>query len=313
MNFKNFLSENQISIVLLGLLAGLIFPHVFTVFHAYNTLMLQVIFFLSALRINPREMIEYGKDWKMHLATTAMMLIVLPTVFYFPLSFIAPDWALAFLIALAGPTGMTVALIADFFGGKTSLALIISITTSLLAPFTMPIVFKLLVGRSVPMDAMMMLQQLAEAIIIPFALAWIVQRIIPKYVKKESRILRTASVALFGFLIASIVSRTAGSAGSTASLNISLHVAIALIMAFFALAGMVWVAYKMVYWRTIPERMTIALCMLYMNFTLALWVGDKFFAEYNVVPKLVVILLLLNSLLPFFKLYAAKVVHDKIA
>lgn len=314
---RSLLSENQISVVLIGLVAGLIAPGIFDVFHPWNTLLLQIIFFLSALRVNLKDLKEYSADWKMHLLTAGFMLIALPLAVYVPLAPLAPDWALAFLIALSGPTGMTIALIADFFGGKTSLALIIVLITSLLAPFTIPIVMQITVGQNVPIDALGMLRSLAEAIILPFAVASLFQRFASKIVVKGDAVWRTASVLVFGVLIASIVSKT--TVGPTAELGtggialfLDWRIVGILILTFLWLAFLIWVSYRMVFWRTVGERITIALCMVYMNFTLALYIADRFFPTQRVVPKLVVILLILNLMLPFFKVAASRMTRRRV-
>ena len=312
-DLRKIFSENQISIVLIGLVAGLMLPGVFQIFHPWNTLLLQIIFFLSALRVNMKDLKGYALDWKMHILTAGFMLVVLPLAVYYPLAPFAPDWALAFMIALAAPTGMTIALIADFFGGKTSLALIIVLVTSLLAPFTIPVIAQVTVGQSVPIDSIGMLRSLAEVIILPFLLAFLFQRFAPKLAVQGDGVWRTASVAVFGILIASIVSKTtAGGVGSVTATPIiaDLNIVMLLIAVFAYLAFLIWLSYRMVYWRNAPERITIALCMVYMNFTLSLYIADRFFAEQRVVPKLVVILLLLNLLLPFFKVAASHLVAE---
>lgn len=309
-DIRRLFSENQITVVLIGLVAGLVAPGVFRVFHPWNTLLLQAIFFLSALRVDFRELKGYATDWKMHLLTDGFMLVGLPIAVYYPLSVLAPEWALPFLIALAGPTGMTIALIADFFGGKTTLALIIVLTTSVLAPFTIPAVMQLTIGQTVPVDVWGMLRSLAEAIILPFAVAWLFQRAAPKVVKKGDRAWRNVSVALFGILIASIVSKTVGDGAGGIALSFPPQIVAVLVGAFLYLAFLIWLSYRMVFWRTVGERITIALCMVYMNFTLSLYIADRFFAEQRVVPKLVVILLILNLMLPAFKIAAARVVKQ---
>ncbi len=309
MNARKLLSQNQISIVLVGLIAGLVAPGVFRVFHPWNTLLLQAIFFLSALRIRPQEIAGYARDWKMHLLTSGFMLVALPVAVYLPLSVFAPDWALPFLIAMAAPTGMTIALVADFFGGKTSLALIVVLTTSLLAPFTIPLLTHLLLGQIVALNPLDMVAQLAQAIILPFAVAALFQRFAPKVVERGGGVWRALSVAAFGLLIASVVSKTVGDElGAGISIDIAWRTLGILIGTALWIAALIWMSYRMVWWRTVAERITIALCMVYMNLTLVLYIADTFFAAQHIVPKIIVIELILNAMLPFFKFAAGRVV-----
>lgn len=312
-DLRRLFLENHISLIFVALVAGLIAPGLFRVFYPWNTLLLQVIFFLSALQVDFAELKSYAVDWKMHVLTDGFMLVVLPLAVYFPLSLYAPDWALAFLVALAAPTGMTIALVADYFGGKTALALVITVTTSLLAPFTLPVVAQLSVGRSVPIDSLGMLRSLAEAIIIPFVLAFLVHRFAPGIKKRGDRAWRTISMTAFGLLIASIVSKTTGGHGlrgadGTLAISFVDRDALMLLLVFLYIAGLIWVSYRMVYWRSVAERITIALCMVYMNFSLSLYIADRFFAAQRIVPKLIIILLLLNLMLPALKIAAARLV-----
>jgi hypothetical protein len=46
--------------------------------------------------------------------------------------------------------------------------------------------------------------------------------------------------------------------------------------------------------------------MIYMNNTLALFIGNRYFPDSGVVPRLVMILLIVNALLPPIKWYAKR-------
>lgn len=272
--------------------------------------MLQAIFFLSALRVDMRDVGAYARDGKMEVLIVIFKLIVIPLAIFLPLRFVAPDWALAFLIMLSAPTGMTIALVADFFHGKTALAIVITIVTSMLAPFSMPILLTALVGRDIPIDTLGMLRSLTTAILLPIVCAWIFQWLAPRFVKKESNAWRTLSVATFGLLIASIVSKTMAGEASFAFV-FSWRVGLILLASFVAIVALIYVAYRMVFWRVVAERMTIALCMVYVNNTLALYVADRYFADQHIVPHLIVILLFLIALLPAFRFLAASVIAER--
>jgi hypothetical protein len=82
---------------------------------------------------------------------------------------------------------------------------------------------------------------------------------------------------------------------------------IVIVMTAF-MGGIAWFGYATTYWRTPAERVTIALCLVYMNNTVALYIGDRYFAEQNVVPKLIIILTAVNALLPPIKWLAARVI-----
>jgi BASS family bile acid:Na+ symporter len=308
-NLKRLLTENQILVILLGIILGLVFPEPLKVLNTYSTQLLILVFFFSSLRLSLGEVLSYAKDWRMLVITTLYMLVIMPFALFIPTSFLSQEWSVALLILGAMPTGMTIALMAEFFGGKTSLALVITTVTSLLAPFTIPLVTKIAIGQSVEIDTLGMFWSLSLTIVAPFVLAMLVKRAAPKQVEKLDGLWRNLSVAAFGVLITGIVASTQGGGGITFTMRDAWMMLISMVL----LGAMTWGGYYIVQWRSSADRMTIALCMLYMNNTLALFVGERFFRELGVVPKQVLLLLVVNALLPVLKLAAIRVLGTRSA
>ncbi len=308
-NLKRLLTENQILVILIGIILGLVFPSQLTVLNTYSTQLLILVFFFSSLRLSLGEVVSYARDWRMLVITTLYMLVIMPFALFIPTSFLSQEWSVALLILGAMPTGMTIALMAEFFGGKTSLALVITTVTSLLAPFTIPLVTKIAIGQSVEIDTLGMFWSLSLTIVAPFILAMLVKRAVPKQVEKLDGLWRNLSVAAFGVLITGIVASTQGGGGITFTMRDAWMMLISMVL----LGAMTWGGYYIVQWRSSADRMTIALCMLYMNNTLALFVGERFFRDLGVVPKQVLLLLVVNALLPVLKLATIRVLGTKRA
>ncbi|MFH1621213.1 MAG: bile acid:sodium symporter [Patescibacteria group bacterium] len=304
---RHLLTENQIMVVFLALVVGLLWPDIFRPIAPYGTFLLILIFFTSSLRLSFDELKEYAKDWKMVLLTTFFMLVFMPIAMWFPPSLFAPDWALPFLIVGAMPTGMTIALIAEFFGGKTTLALVITATTSLIAPFTVPLVFQFMIGQSIPIPTFKLFTDLLLTIVVPFIVAMFVQRRAKKFVKDHDKWWAQISVIAFGLLIAGIVADTTG--GSIVTIGWD-EVGILVVMLIY-LGGITWLGYVITWWRAASEKATIALCMVYMNNTLALFIGNKYFNDGVTVPRLVIILMIVNLLLPPLRMVAKRAANDK--
>jgi BASS family bile acid:Na+ symporter len=300
---RHILADNQIMLVLLALLAGMIFPVAFLPFAPYTTAMLMLIFFTSSLRLEASELFAYAKDWKMLLIANISMLILMPIALWLPFAAFAPEWALAFLIVGAMPTGLTIALIADMFGGKQSLAMLISATTSVLAPITVPIVLSIVVGRSVDIPVLNLFGTLFLTIVVPFVLAMATKREFKPFVQKHDLFWREISLFFFALLVAAITANSIH--GDAITLN-WMDAGIILVLTVL-MGGIAWISAAATSWRSAGERITIALCMVYMNNTLALYIGDKFFASQHIVPKLLIILTAVNLLLPPIKFAAARI------
>ena len=292
-------------VVLLGIVLGLLFPTFFSPLNEYTTQLLILVFFFSSLRLSLNEILNYGKDWRLLFVTAFFMLILMPFALYLPVRAFAYEWSVALLIMGAMPTGMTIALVAEFFGGKTSLALVITAVTSLLAPITIPIVTKIALGQAVPIPMFQMFWSLFLTIVIPFILAMVLKQRIPKRIEAHDGLWRNVSVAAFGLLILGI---TASSAlGTPVTISLQDWAVLAFVLPWLAM--LIWVAYHIVPWRKPSERMTVALCMLYLNNTLALYVADKFFRDLNATPKQIMLLMAVNAILPGVKIAASRILR----
>lgn len=303
----HFIAENQILIVLAAIIGGILFPEFFNPLSRWSTPFLMAIFFTSSLRLSLHEVSGYAKDWKLLLIANGLMLIFLPLAVWLPSALFAPEWALPFLIVNAMPTGLTIALIADLFGGKPTLALLISATTSLLAPITIPFVLQIAVGRQVAIPTFDLFTSLLLTIVAPFILAMIVKNRAKVFIEKHDLAWRELSLALFALLVAGIVAKTSKSTPISIQFN---EVGIIITM-LAVMIGNAWMAYAATAWRNPAERITVALCMVYMNNTLALYIGDRFFREQNIVPKLLIILTVVNALLPLIKWAASRVIKTE--
>lgn len=303
---RHLIADNQIVLVLVALILGVLFPAQLKPLAPFSTPLLMLIFFTSSLRLNLSELVSYAKDWKMLVLANAVMLLFMPLLMWLPTRLFAPDWALAFLIVGAMPTGLTIALIADLFGGKASLAMLVSATTSLLAPLTVPLVFLLVVGQSIPIPIVNLFGSLFLTIVIPFVAAMLVKAKAKEVVRRFDLAWREISLIGFAVLVAGITADSVE--GSVLNLGWN-EIGIVTVMIIF-MGGIAWLSYGMTAWRTPAERITIALCMVYMNNTLALYVGNRFFHEQQVVPKLLIILTAVNALLPPIKYAASRVLKQ---
>jgi predicted Na+-dependent transporter len=306
---KNLLHNNQILVVLLGIVLGLLFPQTFAPLNEYTTQLLILVFFFSSLRLSLDEIINYGKDWRLLFVTAFFMLILMPFALYLPVRVFDYEWSVALLIMGAMPTGMTIALVAEFFGGKTSLALVITAVTSLLAPITVPIVTKIALGQAVPIPMLQMFWSLFLTIVIPFVLAMVLKKRVPKRIEAHDALWRNISVLAFGLLIMGITAST--SSGQPVTFSWLDATVLAFVMPW--LAVLIWAAYHITPWRRPSERMTVALCMLYLNNTLALYVADKFFRDLNATPKQIMLLMVVNALLPGVKIAASRIIKKQRA
>lgn len=290
------LVESYVFVLFASLGLGLALPAQAGTLAPYSTFFLGAIFFLSALKIDFKEFSKYLKDEWMLVVVNAWMLVILPIIVYMFARLLVPDLALAFLLLAAMPAGMTSPLLAEIAGGRQSLALVLTITTSLLAPFTIPLVIKLLAGATVMVSFFTMFLSLAKVIFVPFALALVVKRIWHHKIKATYYTFKPISILLLGLLIAGVVAKQADVIlhGLNASF-IRQIVALFILFILFHVFG-----YFTVFWHGVRDRMTVTVCVTYLNFTLAIYLAGTFFNDPRVTLPVVLSVLPWSLLmLPF--------------
>lgn len=292
------LLESYIVIVVLAMALGLIFSKYVAFFSDYTQIMLAIICFLSALKMDLTTIESSLKDVKMLFVANALMLIVFPVVLYFLVRWIAPDFAIAFMMLAAMPSAMTSPLLSEVSGGRQGLALVLTASTSLLAPFTIPLVFYLLLGSTVSMDFGSMIWSLSKVMILPIVLAMAVRPMLIKPIKASMYAFKPISITLLGLLIMGIVGKEADPLLQAFHQGVFLWSLVGLFVLFIALY---LIGYWATPWRDRADRMTMSVCLTYMNFTIAIFLAGKYFSSnpYVVVPVILSVIPWSLTVVPF--------------
>ncbi len=296
------LIESYLFIALAAILLGLVYPMYFGFFSPYTTLMLQVIFFMSSLKLDTAELLHVGKEWKSLFSINLVILFILPIIVYLIASVTVPSMVFALVLLACMPAGMSLPLMVDVIGGNKSLALLITITSSLLSPITVPLVLQMLTHTSVDLPFLPMVWKLFMVIVIPFALAQIVRRFSFINVGSLSKHFKPISLLLLGLLIAgSIAVNARAIAGETHELFSSLLILFVFFIAIHVFTHLLF--HKKIY----QDQVTIAASVTFMNFTLAIYLASLYAPD----PKILFILVL--SIIPWaILLVPFKFVTDKM-
>jgi predicted Na+-dependent transporter len=283
------------------LMLGLSFPQTLSTFAPYVTVMLGGIFFLAALTISVKDIRAYASDFTLVGVVVFLMLVAFPIGVFYAVEALYPPLALPLFLLAAMPTGMTAPLLTELAGGKRSLALVLTVTTSVLAPFSIPLLAELLLGSSVSVDVWGMFRNLLIIIGVPFLLAHLLRGVAPRVAQYVGKRNRLPSIFLLGFLVASIV---AGQAHILLGGLDALYVAgvLGALIVVFVLLHIL--GYILVFWRSKEERIAISVCITYMNFTLALYVANTFFPQENAVVPIMLAIVPWTLMINAFRIVA---------
>lgn len=269
----------------IALLLALTLPDTFAPFGVHGVWLIAAIFFFSSLKVDGAKVLKQLTDIRMLFVSTAMMLFIFPAVVYWVLSALDSPLALPLLILAALPAGMTSPLLVELAGGRPSLAMVITTVTSLLAPFTIPVVIKLLAGATVKVSVGAMMLSLAKVIFIPFFLAQFIRHTVSEQkIGDASFLFKPISVVLLGMLIAGVVARQSAPiiAGIYDGTTFLLVLKLTLFFIVLHILG-----YVSLFWRDSRDKVTASVCLTYMNFTLGILLADQYFNIPSVVIPVV--------------------------
>ncbi len=234
--------------------------------------MLVIVLFLTMLKIDAKDVFSHFKNPFIIVYLSALILIVSPIVFYYLSSVFLPlNYSLAILLLAAMPVGMSITAYARIFKGNTSLALTLTIVTSLLAPFTVPSIIYFLTGNNLQINIFDMLILLAEIIFAPFLFSSLVRKIAAKQITKTEKYFGPASILLLTMIIAGSIAKVAGKAVDLNSLWIGI------IFLFVLAAALHIIGYYAAFWRGKSDKISSSLAVAYMNSTLAIILASSFF------------------------------------
>ena len=83
MNFIKKVFSSYIFLLIISFILGFLLNSFFSGFYDYNLLFLQIIFFLSSLKIDPKEFLIESKKIREISWVNVLVLIILPILFYF--------------------------------------------------------------------------------------------------------------------------------------------------------------------------------------------------------------------------------------
>jgi BASS family bile acid:Na+ symporter len=188
-------------VVISSMVTSIIYPDFGSRFRVLPFYCLMINFFLSYLSI---DLASVWKALKGHsaqiLVFTVIKLAILPVILYFVFSFIAPDYALSALLLTGVSAGVVAPMISNMVRGNSALVLVVVVITSMLAPFTLPALIKIVVAKEVAISFLSMLRTLATVIFIPIIIVEIVRYSLPKLVAPILKVQFPVSLLLFALI-----------------------------------------------------------------------------------------------------------------
>jgi bile acid:Na+ symporter, BASS family len=225
-------------VVISSMVTAIIFPDFGSRFKVLPFYSLMINFFLSYLSI---DLASVWKALRGHSAQifvfTVTKLAILPVIIYFVFYFLAPDYALSALLLTGVSTGVVAPMISNMVQGNSALVLVVVVITSVLAPFTLPALIKIVVAKDVTISFLSMLQMLATVIFIPILVVEFIRYLLPRFVAPILKIQFPVSLVLFALINLGVFYRYASFFKKEPSVIIMATIVVFILAAIYCVVG----------------------------------------------------------------------------
>lgn len=144
---------------------------------------LMLMLFFVFLKINLIQILHSIRRYGLIIYVCISHLIILPVVYYFLIKWFDPNLALAVLLMVSMPSGLATPALTDLFKGNVALSMGISVLTTLLAPVTIPLLFKFIAAKEISVEFLPMFTSLVTLVFVPMVFSEIIKKLSKKVVK----------------------------------------------------------------------------------------------------------------------------------
>lgn len=253
--------------------AAVLRPSLGRFFQPYLLYFMMLLLFLSFLRIDFGALMDASSRAIFKLAVLASIkLIILPVVIYYCFLIILPEYALPALLISGISTGVVAPFIAGLVSADMAKTLRMVILTSVLAPFTLPMLVKALAGQHMNIPLIVMIKLLAIVIFVPLFSVGLIRKLFPSFPEKISKIQYPVSLCVFGFINLGVFSKYSSFFFERpGELIVSLAVAFVLCAIYFT------TGFTLAPKRDAKERLAWGVSLAIMNNVLVIVFSSQFF------------------------------------
>jgi bile acid:Na+ symporter, BASS family len=188
-------------VIFSSMLTGIFLPRFGAYFQPYPLYFVMFLLFLSFLSIRLGDIGKALKGhWLMAVWLTVVKLALLPVLVYLLLKMTCPRFAVAGLLLSGVSTGVVAPFIATVVRTNGPLVLLMVVITSLLVPFTLPMLVECIMGMTLEISVFAMMKMLSLVIFVPILTVEFLRKASPHFLGVLTRHRYPISLATFAII-----------------------------------------------------------------------------------------------------------------
>ncbi|MGF6253380.1 bile acid:sodium symporter family protein [Ensifer sp. LBL] len=280
-SFSQFVGRTFALWVIVFAILGFVFPDIFKQITPYIVTLLGIIMFGMGLTISLDDFKEVAKrPFEVGIGVVSQFLIMpLLAVLLTAVIPMSPEVAAGVILVGCCPGGTSSNVMTYLSKGDVALSVACTSVTTLLAPIVTPFIVWTFASQYLPVDATAMFMSIVKVVLLPLALGFFLQKLLPGLVKAAVPALPLVSVAGIVLIVAAVVGASKGAIASSGLLIfavVALHNGLGYLLGFFAAkaAGL-----------SLAKRKAIAIEVGMQNSGLGAALANTYFSPVAAVPS----------------------------
>lgn len=279
MRISQFIEKYFWVFLILGIVTGLIFPVNNNFLLVLIKPFLMIMLFTVFLKADIIQVFQRMKNYRQVIFLLIMYMAVIPLLFFLVINPFNQQLAIGVLLLVSMPAGVSAPVLTDILDGNTELAASIAITTSIVAPFSAPLLFWGLNIDSISINPLGILIDLSVIIFVPMVASQIVKKYFQKAIDKRSHLFSSFNVFLLAFLVFSIM----GAHREVLFCSSIISILEQLLYSYIVFIILHIVGYFLGFSENIKGRISTAVGAAYMNNGMAIVIAAIYFNSYILV------------------------------
>ena len=265
MRVSEFIEEHFWVFLLLGMALGFLIPATLRPLTDYLIPLLMAVLCITFLRIDITDLAVQARRPGLLLYVLIVNLVIIPLGMEL-------DLRIGLVLLAALPSGTAAPALTEIIRGRTSLALMMTVLSTLITPVSIPLILYGLFGATVGLRYLDLFFQLLLFIVIPLGLAQGLRRLSPVLVERGRGLFGPLMVALIMLIAMAVIAREAPYIRTHLS---EMAFTIAILFALFALLQLA--GYFTAFWLPQEERIALSISKMAMNNVLGVVIAMGFF------------------------------------
>ena len=305
MKLYQFIEKHFWIFMIAGLVLGLSYP-------IYNELLMQlfepllmIMLLLVFLKSDLVHILREIKNYKLMLYLVCAYMIIIPVLFFFAIDLFNHKLAIGILLLTAMPAAVSLPALADIVKGNTALSTSITIVTSIIAPFTIPILFGLLNFDNLAINPWQIFKDLTIIIFVPMLLSQVIRKFFTKTIHKTKHLFTSINILLLSIMVYIVM----GSIRDVVIVD-SMDIIMQVVFLYIIFSLLHVIGYLLGYKQNNQNKITISIGAAYMNNSMAIVLAAKYFDPYILVLMVLSELPWTTMLAPFRKIISLRKIND---